>query len=48
MDFLIKPTLRFKDRIGEQATMFIKDPSGNVIEFKSFRDDAALFAIEDE
>ena len=48
MDFVIKPTLRFKDRIGEQATMFIKDPSGNVIEFKSFRDDAALFAIEDE
>jgi uncharacterized protein len=48
MDFLIKPTLRFKGQAGEQATMFIKDPSGNVIEFKSFRDNATLFAIEDE
>jgi len=48
MDFLIKPTIRFKGQTGEQATMFIKDPSGNVLEFKSFRDDASLFAVEDE
>lgn len=48
VDFLIKPTIRFRGQTGEQATMFIRDPSGNVLEFKSFRDDASLFAVEDE
>jgi uncharacterized protein len=42
--FLIKPRVRFRDRPGEQATMFILDPSGNALEFKSFADDAAIFA----
>ncbi len=46
IDFLIKPTIRFKGQTGEQATMFIKDPSGNALEFKSFRDDSNLFAID--
>lgn len=44
--FLIEPTIRFKDQAGEQATMFILDPSGNALEFKSFRNDQQLFAVE--
>ncbi|HET7587632.1 MAG TPA: VOC family protein [Gammaproteobacteria bacterium] len=43
-DFLIEPHIRFADRPGEQATLFIRDPSGNALEFKSFRDDEAVFA----
>ena len=42
--YLIKPTIRFKGQVGEQATLFIKDPSGNVLEFKSFKDMNRLFA----
>lgn len=44
--FLIEPTLRFKGRAGEQATLFIQDPSGNALEFKSFHDDRRLFAVD--
>ena len=44
--FLIGPTLRFKGRVGEQATLFVLDPSGNALEFKSFKDDRQLFAVE--
>lgn len=36
--FVIEPTIRFKGRPGEQATMFLADPSGNALEFKAFRD----------
>ena len=43
MDFVIGPYLRYEDQPGAQATMFIKDPSGNHLEFKSFRDDAMIF-----
>jgi uncharacterized protein len=42
--FVIEPTVRFEGRLGEQATMFVRDPSGNVLEFKAFRDIDALFA----
>jgi extradiol dioxygenase family protein len=42
--FLIEPHLRFKGQVGEQATMFVVDPSGNAIEFKSFRDPTRVFA----
>jgi len=42
--FVIEPGIRFKDQIGEQATMFFKDPSGNALEFKSFRDISRVFA----
>ena len=43
--FEIEPTLRFRGQAGEQATMFLRDPSGNALEFKSFRDIAGqLFA----
>ena len=43
-DFVIDPYIRFKGEPGEQATMFFKDPSGNALEFKSFRDAAKLYA----
>lgn len=43
-EFLIEPYIRFKGEVGEQATLFILDPSGNGIEFKSFQDPARLFA----
>jgi len=42
--FLIEPHIRFKGQPGEQATLFIADPSGNALEFKSFRDPTRLFA----
>jgi len=42
--FVIEPCVRFKGKTGEQATMFLRDPSGNALEFKSFRDPAQLFA----
>lgn len=45
IDFVIKPYIRFKGEVGEQATMFFLDPSGNALEFKAFREDEAIFAI---
>jgi extradiol dioxygenase family protein len=42
--FLIEPRTRFVGQPGEQATMFVHDPSGNALEFKSFRDDTSVFA----
>ena len=42
--FIIEPHVRFKGEVGEQATMFFLDPSGNALEFKSFRDLEQLFA----
>jgi extradiol dioxygenase family protein len=36
--------VRFKGKVGEQATMFFLDPSGNALEFKSFRDFNQIFA----
>ena len=44
ISFIIEPYIRFKGQIGEQATMFFNDPSGNALEFKSFKNNAALFA----
>lgn len=41
--FIIEPGIRFKGQVGEQATMFFKDPSGNALEFKAFRDQSDLF-----
>jgi uncharacterized protein len=43
-EFIIKPYIRFKGEVGEQATMFFLDPSGNALEFKSFADMNSLFA----
>ncbi len=42
--FIIEPGIRFKGQVGEQATMFLLDPSGNALEFKAFRDEAMIFA----
>ncbi len=42
--FVIEPGIRFVGETGEQATLFIADPSGNVLEFKAFRDPENLFA----
>ena len=44
ISFIIEPYIRFKGQIGEQATMFFYDPSGNALEFKSFKNNTALFA----
>jgi uncharacterized protein len=44
MDFVIEPYIRFEGQVGEQATMFFLDPSGNALEFKAFRDLSSLFA----
>ena len=44
LDFLIEPKIRFAGQVGEQGTFFVRDPSGNALEFKSFRDPARLFA----
>ena len=43
-NFVIDPYIRFKGGTGEQATMFFLDPSGNALEFKSFKDPNQIFA----
>ena len=43
IEFLIKPRIRFKNVTGEQGTFFIQDPSGNALEFKSFKNDNDIF-----
>ena len=43
-EFVIEPYIRFKGQVGEQATMFFLDPSGNALEFKSFKDPSQIFA----
>jgi extradiol dioxygenase family protein len=42
--FVIEPYVRFQGEVGEQATMFFLDPSGNALEFKAFKDRSLLFA----
>lgn len=42
--FVIEPYVRFKGEVGEQATMFFLDPSGNALEFKAFADFSQVFA----
>jgi extradiol dioxygenase family protein len=44
VDFVIAPTIRFAGQLGEQATMFFRDPAGNALEFKAMADPATLFA----
>lgn len=44
LEFVLEPQIRFAGRPGEQATMFLRDPSGNALEFKAFADDGQLFA----
>lgn len=42
--FLVQPHVRFEGLPGEQATLFITDPSGNALEFKALPDLEQLFA----
>ena len=44
LEFIIEPYIRFEGQPGEQATMFFMDPSGNALEFKSFKDFNQIFA----
>ena len=41
--FIIEPKIRFAGQPGEQRTMFLKDPSGNALEFKAFKNLDSLF-----
>jgi len=43
ISFYIKPKIRFKNQKGEQGTFFVLDPSENVLEFKSFKNDSMVF-----
>ena len=42
--FVLEPRVRYARLPTEQATMFIKDPSGNALEFKAYRDSAEIFS----
>ena len=44
VEFIIEPKIRFEGEVGEQATMFFLDPSGNALEFKGFNDLSKIFA----
>jgi len=44
--FVDEPYVRFKGEVYEQETMFIKDPSGNILEFKTMVNPDALFGEE--
>lgn len=46
VEFVIAPTTRFPGRRGEQRTLFVRDPSGNHLEFKAFRNIDMLFASD--
>jgi extradiol dioxygenase family protein len=41
--FIIEPYIRFKGKLGEQATMFFMDPENNALEFKAFKNIDQLF-----
>ena len=43
LEFIIEPYVRFKGEVGEQGTFFITDPSGNALEFKTFRNMDQIF-----
>ena len=43
IEFIVEPYIRFQGESGEQATMFFLDPSGNALEFKSFKDQSYIF-----
>ena len=44
VDFVVEPTIRFKGKVGEQATLFFRDPAGNNLEIKAFAEPDQLFA----
>jgi extradiol dioxygenase family protein len=47
VDFLLPPRVRFRGRAGEQATFFLRDPSGNALEFKAMADPRQLFGVDE-
>ena len=46
VEFVIEPYIRFQGQPGEQATLFLQDPSGNALEFKAFAKDEMIFKPE--
>lgn len=44
VDYIIEPYVRFAGQPGEQGTFFIRDPAGNALEFKTFKNDEMVFA----
>ena len=44
VEFIIEPRIRFEGEPGEQGIFFVKDPAGNAMEFKTFKDMDKLFA----
>jgi uncharacterized protein len=42
-EFIIEPRIRFEGQPGEQGIFFVKDPAGNAMEFKTFRNRDRLF-----
>ena len=45
VEFIIDPYIRFKGEVGEQATMFFLDPSGNALEIKTMKVPESLWEI---
>lgn len=43
-EFLLEPRTRFAGKPAEQSTLFVRDPSGNALEFKSFASMDQVFA----
>lgn len=43
IEFLIEPRTRFEGEAGEQGIFFLHDPSGNAMEFKTFKNMDRLF-----
>ena len=48
VEFTIGPLVRFAGRHGEQATIYFRDPCGNVVEFKAFRNPETRFLPFDD
>lgn len=46
INFLVEPHVAFEGEVGEQKTMFIQDPDGNALEFKTFEDPKNIFATK--
>lgn len=44
INFIVDPYIRFNGEPGEQGTFFVRDPSGNALEFKAFRNEDQIFA----
>jgi len=48
VEFLSPPQVRFAGEVGEQRTLFLCDPAGNGVEFKSFAEPAGIFERSDD